>query len=281
MEVAIVMPVFNEETFLEQSLKSLVTQTYPIKELIIVNDGSTDNSLSIATNFAQQYSFISVISSNDVSQHAPGQKVIHAFERGFSALSCSWELICKFDADIVFPENYIESLVNAFSNDVNLGIYGGVLYVKNKGVYEFEAISLTTHVRGPVKAYRKSCFTVIGGLRPALGWDTLDELLAMYHNFKVQTDNNLVVKHMRPTGSMYEAPLAREKGKVFYALGYDLILGILASIKWAQNHPGNLSAVMGGFLGAWFNRSARLVSVNEAQFIRKYRWKMIYRRLTS
>lgn len=86
MDISIVLPVFNEEAFLEQSLTSLVTQTYPIKELIIVDDGSTDNSVQIAQGFVQKYPFIQLKLSNNFATHEPGQKVIHAFDRGFSTL---------------------------------------------------------------------------------------------------------------------------------------------------------------------------------------------------
>lgn len=49
--VSIIMPVYNAERFLEEAIQSALEQTWPAKELIIVNDGSTDSSLSIALKY--------------------------------------------------------------------------------------------------------------------------------------------------------------------------------------------------------------------------------------
>jgi glycosyltransferase involved in cell wall biosynthesis len=281
VDISIVMPVFNEEAFLKEALMSLLTQSYPIKELIIVDDGSTDNSVTIANSIAKKYAFIKVVLPNGSTQHQPGQKVTRAFERGFSALSASWDVICKFDADLIFPKNYVETLANAFSQNPNLGMYGGVLHIKKNESFEFESIAAESHLRGPIKAYRKDCFEAIGGLRPALGWDTLDEILALRHGFLVETDKKLVVKHLRPTGANYSQRLSKAKGKMFYQFGYGCVLGVLACIKWAAKERGNPFGALLGFFGAWLTRKPKLVSSSEATFIRKHRWLQVRRRFIS
>ena len=47
--VSVVMPVYNAEAFLEESIRSVLTQTYRQFELIIVDDGSTDGSAAIVS----------------------------------------------------------------------------------------------------------------------------------------------------------------------------------------------------------------------------------------
>jgi glycosyltransferase involved in cell wall biosynthesis len=49
--VSIIIPVFNSEKYLAEAINSVLAQTWPHKEVIIVDDGSTDNSLNIAKNF--------------------------------------------------------------------------------------------------------------------------------------------------------------------------------------------------------------------------------------
>ena len=51
--LSIVVPVYNAEKHLEQCLDSLVKQTYPNKEIILVDDGSSDNSHHICENDAK------------------------------------------------------------------------------------------------------------------------------------------------------------------------------------------------------------------------------------
>lgn len=52
--VSIIIPVYNAEKYLEECLKSVVTQSYPYLEIICVNDGSTDNSFEIIQKYAQK-----------------------------------------------------------------------------------------------------------------------------------------------------------------------------------------------------------------------------------
>jgi len=58
---SIIIPVYNTEKYLQKCLNSIVTQTHKNFELIIINDGSTDNSLSIIKDYENQYPFIKVI----------------------------------------------------------------------------------------------------------------------------------------------------------------------------------------------------------------------------
>ena len=63
--VSIVVPIYNTEAYLPKCLDSLTNQTYPEIEIILVNDGSTDASLQICNNYAQQYSNITVINQTN------------------------------------------------------------------------------------------------------------------------------------------------------------------------------------------------------------------------
>ncbi len=281
MDISIVIPVFNEEAFLESSIESLLCQTHSFRELILVDDGSTDQTVEIAQKIAAKHPFIQFLQAKETTDHEPGKKVVAAFNRGFAALSRPWDVICKFDADIIFPEHYLENLALAFRQNPNLGMYGGLLTIYKNNNWELESVASTTHIRGPIKAYSKKCFAAIDGLHSILGWDTLDELLALYFGFVVQTNRDLRVKHLRPTGSGYSSTPAKEKGALFYGVGYGLILGLLASFKWAMVQRGPIFAVLYGFLSAWITQKPLLVSKKQARFIRKYRWSAIANRFFS
>lgn len=51
--VSIVVPIYNVEEYLEQCLQSIINQTYSNLEIILVDDGSVDNSLSIIKKYAK------------------------------------------------------------------------------------------------------------------------------------------------------------------------------------------------------------------------------------
>ena len=52
--VSVIIPVYNSEEFLEESLKSVLNQTYKNLEIIAIDDGSTDNSLKILKQYSDK-----------------------------------------------------------------------------------------------------------------------------------------------------------------------------------------------------------------------------------
>lgn len=66
--ISVVIPVYNTESYLEEAVRSIMEQTYTDIEIIIIDDGSTDNSLSIAHSLAREDSRISVYSQENQGQ---------------------------------------------------------------------------------------------------------------------------------------------------------------------------------------------------------------------
>ncbi len=60
--ISVIVALYNSDKYLEECLNSLINQTYPKIQIIIVNDASSDNSLQIANKYAEQYNNIKVIS---------------------------------------------------------------------------------------------------------------------------------------------------------------------------------------------------------------------------
>jgi glycosyltransferase involved in cell wall biosynthesis len=63
--ISIVMPVYNAADFIQKAIDSVVCQSYEFIELIIVNDGSTDNSLEIIKKAKNRYKFIKIINQEN------------------------------------------------------------------------------------------------------------------------------------------------------------------------------------------------------------------------
>lgn len=62
--ISFILPIYNVEAYLADAIESILKQTVS-KEIILVDDGSTDSSLTIALTYAKQYPFISVIHSQN------------------------------------------------------------------------------------------------------------------------------------------------------------------------------------------------------------------------
>ncbi|AWH74336.1 glycosyl transferase family 2 [Dokdonia sp. Dokd-P16] len=281
MNFYIVIPCHNEAQFIKQTLDSLVAQTLLPKKVVIVNDQSTDDSEEIISAFAKAYSFIEILNTTSSDIHLPGSKVIQAVQKGINTLDEDYDILCKFDADLIFPVNYLETIAHEFEKNPRIGMAGGFCYVEKNGDWVLENLTNKDHIRGALKAYRKECFKEIGGLKPAMGWDTIDELLAKYYNWQVITNDTLHVKHLKPTGNTYNKAAQFKQGEAFYGMRYGFWLTLIASIKLA-NRKGNLlltNDYLRGYFRAKRSKKDHLVSAQEGTFIRNLRWKGIRSKL--
>lgn len=281
MDSCIIIPAHNEEAYLEKCLNSFVNQTILPKKIVVINDGSTDGTQAIIDRFSENHSFIEGIYYNSEKTHSPGSKVVNAFYKGFKSLKTDFEFIGKFDADLILPPDYFEKILQLFDANEKIGIAGGNLYIEKNSAWEFEPISEKTKVRGPIKLYRKACFEEIGGLKKSIGWDTVDELLAQYHGWKIQTDTSLHVKHLKPTGKVYTKAAKFKQGEAFYKMRYGFWLTFIASGKLASRKRSLqfFMDCMKGYHKAKKDNLEFMVSEKEGEFIRKLRWQNILRKI--
>ncbi|MGW9687274.1 glycosyltransferase [Flagellimonas sp. 2504JD1-5] len=280
MRISIIIPAHNEGAFIKECLDSFVSQTYLPNELIVVDDNSSDATFKIASNYAQKYDWIKVAQRKSANEHVPGKKVVDTFNFGLKKAS-AFDLIGKFDADIILPSNYFEVMVNHFQSNWKLGMCSGLLYIKKGEDWIYENIADKNHIRGPIKLYHKACFNKIDGLRPGVGWDTVDTLLAKYHDFETRTDPILQVKHLRPTGHGYSQKNYRSKGEALYKMRYGIVITKIAALKmaWQAKSPSMYLFTILGYLRAMIHGVPRFVTKKEGAFIRKYRWNGILKKL--
>ena len=283
MRYYIVIPTYNEEQFIALTLQSLVEQTVHPTKVVVVNDSSTDSTPEIVLDFAKKHSWIFLVNKTSDAIHMPGSKVIQAFQKGLEALDENYDLMVKVDADLIFPPNYFETIIQHFQSDATIGMVGGFCYIDKNGEWILENLTDKDHIRGALKAYRKATFKQIGGLRPQMGWDTVDELLCKFFNWKVITDESLHVKHLKPTGANYNKTARYKQGEAFYTLGYGFIITAIASLKLAMR-KGKPFLFIDYLIGFWKAKLANrplLVSSEQARFIRKYRFQKMKDKLFS
>ncbi len=111
--VSIIIPVYNAENFIKQTLDSVINQTYKNLEIICVNDCSTDKSLEILNEYAKKDSRIKVL-SNEVNS-----KVSKTRNHGVLHASAEW--IALLDSDDYWEKDFIEKAV-ALKNKMNAEI---------------------------------------------------------------------------------------------------------------------------------------------------------------
>ncbi|WP_035668198.1 glycosyltransferase family 2 protein [Flavobacterium sp. 83] len=281
MNLYIVIPAHNEAKFITLTLESLISQTVLPKKIVVVNDNSTDKTAEIVTAFSKENPFITLVNKTSSAIHLPGSKVIQAFHKGFETLDDQYDVIVKLDADLILPNNYFETILNVFEKDATIGMAGGFAYIEKNGEWILENLTDKDHIRGAFKAYRKECFKQIGNLKPAMGWDTVDELLSKFYGWKVVTDPSLIVKHLKPTGANYNKTARYKQGEAFYTLGYGFLITSIASAKLAmmKKKPLLFLDYIKGFWKAKAAKTPLLVTTEQAKFIRKYRLKKMKEKL--
>ena len=274
---SVIIPAHNEANFLEGMLQSLCEQTVSALEIILVNDNATDDTETIMQRFSAAHKNISYVNHESEAAHLPGAKVIHAFAFGLKHLKQPYDVLVKLDADLLLPKDYFETILAVFE-DSKVGIAGGFCYEQNTSeVWVLNHPMGHDHVRGAFKAYSKECFRAIEGLRPAMGWDTVDELLAHYFGFSVQTLPSLHVKHRRPLGAGYAPRGSQFQGAAFYVLRYGWLLSVLASLKNAflKKSLPTFFRLLSGYRKAKREQQPFLINAEQGKFIRAYRWNKI------
>lgn len=126
--ISVVMPAYNVENYIAESIQSVLNQTYEDWELIVVNDGSTDNTEKVIRSFSDARIRL-------INQENQGVSVA----RNVGIDNAKGDYICFLDSDDLYKPEFLELMIN--------NIQGDFIYC---GFYLFEESGKTVH---PIKNY--------------------------------------------------------------------------------------------------------------------------------
>ncbi|MDO8619128.1 MAG: glycosyltransferase family 2 protein [Candidatus Daviesbacteria bacterium] len=118
MKVSIIIPVFNEEKVISDCLNSLKEQTYKDIEIIVVDDGSKDQTKEIVKSFS--------VRLLEQKHYGPG------LARNCGAKEAKGEILVFVDADMTFDRRFIELLTRPIRGGRAIGTFSKYEYVNNK-----------------------------------------------------------------------------------------------------------------------------------------------------
>lgn len=162
--ISIIIPVFNAEKYINDCIKSILCQTFGDWELVIVNDGSTDNSGKICDGFSTNDDRVQTF-------HTINSGVTAA--RTFGIKHAKGEFLCFVDADDFLPPNALECLYQVANEcDIAVGGYSRIYNERKKDYCRLSAghfsnkeylqmlLSGNWRLYGPVaKLFRKDLFS--------------------------------------------------------------------------------------------------------------------------
>ena len=129
IDISIIIPIYNMEKYIENAIKSVEEQTIKDKEIIIIDDGSTDSSSAIIEKCIQNYSNVKILRQNN---KGAGEA------RNLGIMNAIGEFVCFLDADDFYASNdvleYLYKLAKAKSSYICGGSSGD--YINGKISFE-------------------------------------------------------------------------------------------------------------------------------------------------
>lgn len=165
--VSIITPTFNRTKYLEECIQSVLHQTYPYIEHIIVDGGSKDSTLDVLKHYSHSYpNRITYISEPDKGAGEAFNKGIRMARGDIFGWLCS---------DDLYQPNAIQAVVEFFQKNPNAYfVHGGCCYINDKGemLYthkprEFsldELINVKNFIAFPSAFYKRTVVEKVGGL---------------------------------------------------------------------------------------------------------------------
>lgn len=175
MKASVIIPMYNEWKYVDRCLESLATQSITDFEIILIDDGSIDNSVTIAEQYAVKFKKFTLLHQ----QHWWPWKA-----RNWWATIAQWDVLVFVDADMMFDRKYIEELMKPIIDGNEVGTSHGREYVANKNNKIARAFSLVRSCYNPkitrwwiFRAIRKDKFLEAGWFDITKGYtdDNLSE----------------------------------------------------------------------------------------------------------
>ena len=270
--IALVTPLKDEKNNIDKFLKAIENQTVPIKNLVIVENDSTDGSKEYLDNITsiKNVEHFKVVNMNfEDTSYRVGKKYAKIINTGFEYIKTSsfydtLEYIGILDCD-VFPENdYYQKLTQFLKRNPNIGISSGLTYTEEGELH----IADPNFVRGNSRLWKKDCFEEAGYII-AYTADTVSIALAHLKGWKTET-----LKSAKVVSREINVRIAssRNKGYHAYYRGHTLFYVFLKASYLAavKRRPKMGYEFITGYISSMIKRKPRIENKQVRRYFRYY-----------
>jgi cellulose synthase/poly-beta-1,6-N-acetylglucosamine synthase-like glycosyltransferase len=187
--VTVIVPAYNEELGIGNTLQSLEQQTFPGLEVLVVDDGSTDLTVTVANEVARTMN----VPTRVLSKPNGGK----ADALNFGLASSRTEIVLCVDADSALAPDAVERIVESFANP-SVGGVGGIVRIANRSSFLgrlqaieyiaglmllracFAQLDSMQILSGPISAFRAADLKLIGGYSEDTVVEDFDVTVAMH-----------------------------------------------------------------------------------------------------
>jgi len=277
----IISPCRNEEKFMRATLDTVCAQTVLPEKWVIVDDGSTDATPEILTEYAEKYDFISIVTRENRGHRKVGGGVIDAFYSGLSSINIDdYEYLCKLDLDLKLPSNYFELIIKKMQENPRIGNASGKPYYVDKKTGNLISEGCgDENAIGATKFYRVKCFKQIGGFVRQVMWAGIDGHRCRMLGWTAISWDETEIRfiHLRPMGSSQKSLLTgrRRHGFGQYFMGSSFTyMTVAAAYRMLLHQPfitGGI-AMWWGYVKSALTGLERLEDPEFRKFLRRYQW---------
>jgi len=281
----IITPAFNEEKYIESTIKSVLSQTIKPVSWIIVDDGSTDETGNIIKKYAEQYTWIKYLYRKKVAGQTYYGSNVYAIEEGLKIIeNVDYEYLAILDADISLPPDYYARILSKFDKDNELGIASGVYIVRNNNRLE-QVLNDRRSCPKNIMVFRQKCFMDINGFIPMKygGEDTIACFMARMNGWKTWSFPDMVVIHNKPVGTGHSKSMLKIRFRLgigeYFLATHPLFLLIKSLRRCFRETPFILGGILRlmGYIYACFMNEPRQISIDLIKFIQKEQLQRVFK----
>lgn len=276
--LVLIAPCRDEARHMRRTLDALARQTLQPTLIVVVDDGSTDDTPRILEEYRKRLANLRVVHREDRGIRAVGPGVIEAFYTGLATVNLEeFDYLCKVDLDLDLPDRYFEILVGRMEDDPRLGTCSGKPYYPHlqTGRLISEGSGDETSV-GMTKLYRVECFRQIGGFVRQVMWDGIDNHRCRMLGWKAASWDDPAIRftHLRPMGSSHKGVLTGRMRHGFgqHFMGTDPLYMLVSAVSRMAKPPYVVggAAMMWGYVKAAIERAPRYDDPAFRSFLRQY-----------
>lgn len=240
---AVIIPSKNGEATIEQTLQSIVSQRVPPKQIVVIDDASTDATPQILKKFPQ-----ATVIRLEHNLPRDFSRVLKLVNLGLSRVSepCSYIMISGDDS--LYPNNYVQLLLEEFEKDPHLFVCSGI-HTKQKILDEASP-------HGSGRMIRYSFLKQVLPIPESVGWEGWIVFKARQMGGRVKRVQTVSYQHMRSYGSSTLWAF----GQGMYELGYPFWFVLARLVKNIVFEPNRLQqlTMLGGFIEFKLKRKTKL-----------------------
>jgi len=277
----VIAPCRDEAKYMRQTLESVVAQTVRPALMVVVDDGSSDETPAILAEYAARHDWIRVVTREDRGTRAVGPGVIEAFNAGYATVKPrDFTYICKLDLDLILPPVYCEELMRRMEADPRIATCSGKSYIWLKGRYVSERHGDETSI-GATKFYRRNRFEALGGFVPQVMWDGIDVHRCRMHGWQACSWDvpELRFTHLRPQGTSHKGALTGRIRHGFgqYFMGTSPVYMLANAVNRFSEKPYVLAglAMLWGYAWSALTRKPRYDNTEFRSFLRQWQWRAL------